>query len=306
MSKPMIVVGSGVVHSVHTSIVHPTRLNSCPFRALLANVSTSSFRAWLRSVWFKKPTGVTSSGSHPAPMKFRVPSSSLASTAFETPQDIPVQPAKPKNVQPTKPKKSKKPHVTSRRTRAHKLDKAKAAVKVAAKRAQKTKQLVEPSIAYVGNIGPDVDEKVLVAHFSRYGKILSARIHCCGGVAMTVKPPPASYHENKKVRQYAILVFETKSARHKACKQESVLNGRKLVVSVVVSDLPEVQEKVVKRLEDYRSRMEPADVRRAEKSALKSLKLEPTVLLDVRHEKERKERRKRMQWLGVSLAEGIM
>lgn len=162
--------------------------------------------------------------------------------------NLDVQPAKPKNVQPTKPKKSKKPHVTSRRTRAHKLDKAKAAVKVAAKRAQKTKQLVEPSIAYVGNvgrcasclldlpqrsvvkIGPDVDEKVLVAHFSRYGKILSARIHCCGGVAMTVKPPPASYHENKKVRQYAILVFETKSARHKACKQESVLNGRKLVV----------------------------------------------------------------------------
>lgn len=40
-------------------------------------------------------------------------------------------------------------------------------------------------------------------------------------------------------------------------------------VSVTVSDLPEVQEKIVKRLDDYRSRLEPPDLRRAQKSALK-------------------------------------
>jgi len=38
---------------------------------------------------------------------------------------------------------------------------------------------------------------------------------------------------------------------------------------VAVSDLPEVKEKVVKRLDDYRSRLEPPDLRRAQKSALK-------------------------------------
>lgn len=52
-------------------------------------------------------------------------------------------------VQGTKPKK---PHATSRRARAHKLDKAKAAVKDAARRVHRTKQLVEPCVAYVGNV----------------------------------------------------------------------------------------------------------------------------------------------------------
>ena len=53
---------------------------------------------------------------------------------------------------------------------------------------------------------------------------------------MTVKPPPASYHQNMRVRQYAIMVFESKLARHRACKLEGTLRGRKLVVSWLFRD----------------------------------------------------------------------
>ncbi|KAH0840002.1 hypothetical protein J3R83DRAFT_963 [Lanmaoa asiatica] len=223
--------------------------------------------------------------------KFRAPSASLASIASTPTRNTHAQP--------------QRPHTTSRRARAHKLDKAKAAVKDAAKRVHRTKQFVEPCIAYVGNVGPDVDEKALIAHFSCCGNVLSAKIHCCGGVAMTVKPPPASYHQNMRVRQYAILVFDSRIARHRACKLGGTLGGRELTVSVAISDLPEVREKIVKRLDDYRSRLEPPDPHRAQKSALGSLKLEPTVLLDPQPENERKLRR-RFQFMGLTFREGIM
>ncbi|KAF8138548.1 hypothetical protein EV363DRAFT_1314243 [Boletus edulis] len=221
--------------------------------------------------------------------KFRVPSSSASITSAPT-----------RNTHT----QTRKPQAASRHVRAHKLDKAKAAVKDAAKRVHRTKRLVEPCIVFVGNFGPEVDENALRTHFSRYGKIITARIHCCGGVAMTVKPPPASYHENMRVRQYAMVTFESKSAGHRACNEDNTLDGHELVVSTAVSDLPEVREKITKRLDDYRARMEPPDVHRAQQSALRSLKIEPTVLLDARYEKQRK--RKRLQVMGVSLYEGIM
>ncbi|KAG8218715.1 hypothetical protein J3R82DRAFT_4383 [Butyriboletus roseoflavus] len=71
-----------------------------------------------------------------------------------------------------------------------------------------------------------------------------------------------------KVRQYAIVVFESRTARHKACRLGGTLGGRELAVSIAISDLPEVREKIVKRLDDYRSRMEPPDLHRAQMSAL--------------------------------------
>ncbi|KAF8558911.1 hypothetical protein OG21DRAFT_1503869 [Imleria badia] len=239
------------------------------------------------------------------PNVFRAPSDSLASSDF-TPTHAQVRsPRQPRPTQWTHAVQATKSKNPQRRARPHKLDKAKAAVQQAAKRVHKTKQLVEPCVAYVGNLGPDVDEDALIAHFSSYGNVLDSTIHCCGGVAMTVKPPPASYHQNMRVRQYGIVVFESKSARYMACKQENTLGGRKLIVSVAVSDLPEVKEKIVKRLDDYRSRLEPPDLRRAQMSALKSLKLDPTVLLDPGNGKERK-LRKRFQFFDHSLQEGIM
>lgn len=102
---------------------------------------------------------------------------------------------------------------------------------------------------------------------------------------MTVKPPPASYHQDMKVCQYAIMTFESKLARQRACKLGGTVGGRELTVgqlsrdsprliyfvqvSIAVSDLPEVREKISKRLEDYRLRMEPLDVHRAQQSALR-------------------------------------
>lgn len=93
-------------------------------------------------------------------MKFRAPSPSVDSIASGPAQSThaqarrsPTAQAEPVDrIASTQATKPKKPHVTSRRVRAHKLDKAKAAVKDAAKRAKRTKQLVEPCVAYVGNV----------------------------------------------------------------------------------------------------------------------------------------------------------
>lgn len=91
-------------------------------------------------------------------MKFRAPSPSEASIASGPAQSTRAQTrsataqAEPVDQIASTQAKPRKPHVTSRRARAHKLDKAKAAVKDAAKRAKRTKQLVEPCVAYVGNV----------------------------------------------------------------------------------------------------------------------------------------------------------
>ena len=53
---------------------------------------------------------------------------------------------------------------------------------------------------------------------------------------MTVKPPPASYHQNMRVRQYAIVVFGSRIVRQRACNLESTLGGRKLVVRWLFRD----------------------------------------------------------------------
>lgn len=53
---------------------------------------------------------------------------------------------------------------------------------------------------------------------------------------MTVKPPPASYHQKMRVRQYAIVVFESRIARHKACKLGGTLGERELTVSRLFCD----------------------------------------------------------------------
>ncbi|KIK97987.1 hypothetical protein PAXRUDRAFT_737422 [Paxillus rubicundulus Ve08.2h10] len=155
-------------------------------------------------------------------------------------------------------------HAGQRRARTDKLDKAETAVKDAVKRNQKTMKIIDPSTLFVGNISPSVDESALRAHFSGCGNILSAKIHCCGGVAMTVKPPPASYHKNQRVRQYGIVTFETKIGRRKALKlMGSSLGGRSITVSLSICDLPEVKEKILKRMDEYHKKF-----------------LEPTVLLD--------------------------
>lgn len=53
---------------------------------------------------------------------------------------------------------------------------------------------------------------------------------------MTVKPPPASYHQSMRVRQYAIVVFESRMARQKALKLEGTLGGRELTASGLFCD----------------------------------------------------------------------
>ncbi|KAF9226499.1 hypothetical protein BS17DRAFT_775704 [Gyrodon lividus] len=209
--------------------------------------------------------------------KFRAPSTSVGSTAFASTSNVY---AHAKKLLPGSSKLHKL-HAGPRRARTDKLDKTETAVKYAAKRNHQTLKLAEPSTLFVGNIGPDVDESALTEHFNGCGNILSAKIHCCGGVAMTVKPPPASYHKNQRVRQYGIVTFETKIGRHKALKlRGSRLAGRVITVSLSICDLPEVKEKILKRMEEYHEKFVTPDVHRAKKSVLKSLKLEPTVLLD--------------------------
>ncbi|KAF9247240.1 hypothetical protein BU15DRAFT_58108 [Melanogaster broomeanus] len=229
--------------------------------------------------------------------KFRAPSTSVASIAsvstFNTHEKI-----IPGST------KLKKKHAGPRRVRTKNLDKAKAAVKDAAKRNHKTMQVLDPSTVFVGNLSPEVDESALIAHFRDCGNILSAQIHCCGGVALTTTPPPNGYHKNQRVRQYGIMTFATKSGRHKAIKLGcSQLGGRQITVSLSICDLPEVKEKILKRVQGYCDKFDSPDVRRAKKSALKPLKLEPTVLLDTSSAGEEQVGPK---LFGVSLRMGIM
>ncbi|KAF8842298.1 hypothetical protein BDN67DRAFT_966065 [Paxillus ammoniavirescens] len=208
--------------------------------------------------------------------KFRAPSTSVASSAFASTSNVHDQ-AKPL----PGPSKLHKMLAGQRHARTDKLDKAEFAVKDAAKRNHKTMKIVDPSTLFVGNIGPNVDERALRAHFSGCGNILSAKIHCCGGIAMTIKPPPPSYHKNQRVRQYGIITFETKIGRRKALDlMGSSLDGRSITVSLSICDLPEVKEKILRRMADYHKKFVSPDIHHAKKSVIKSLKLDPTVLLD--------------------------
>lgn len=143
----------------------------------------------------------------------------------------------------------------------------------------------EPMHIFVGNLGKTVDEGTIEEYFSHCGKILSVEIRCSGGLAMTIGRPDPAYIAQYSVRQYAMITFIDASAGNKALD----LNGSRLqigdqstelVVTRSAGDLPEVFEKVQQRLEQYRARNGFADARRARQSAIRTLKLQPTILLE--------------------------
>ncbi|KAH7887802.1 hypothetical protein F5I97DRAFT_899070 [Phlebopus sp. FC_14] len=244
--------------------------------------------------------------------KFRAPSSSVDSTAFRP---------GPSHVQSSKPAINAKTSHASRKLQNLREGsfrprdyhaKSQCAAKAAFKRVQKREVIKNDWVhVYVGNIGPDVDENAIRVHFSGCGRVDSVTIRCCGGLAMTVKPPPPSYYKGRKVSQYAVLVFIDKKAVRKALRLNgSRLGDREITVSRSVSDLPEVLEKVQKRLADYRERQGFADSRRAKQSAVRSMKLEPTVLLDTDDagvdRKAAKKGRRLNQVLGFTFPIGIV
>ncbi|KAG1755763.1 hypothetical protein EDB19DRAFT_1662863 [Suillus lakei] len=160
----------------------------------------------------------------------------------------------------------------------------------AIKKHHKQQRRREPVHVFVGNLGKTVDEDTIEEYFSHCGKILSVEIRCSGGLAMTTGRPDPAYIAQYAVRQYAMITLVDASAANKALD----LNGShlqigdestELVVTRSAADLPEVIEKVQKRLEAYRARNGFADARRARQSALRALNLEPTILLETREDK---------------------
>ncbi|KIJ69990.1 hypothetical protein HYDPIDRAFT_35436 [Hydnomerulius pinastri MD-312] len=247
--------------------------------------------------------------SHPSMGKFRAPSTSVGSSVFASTSKVQAQapPLMPKAKQTQAySKHSKVLPSGQQRTRLKNVHKSEAAAKDAFARKKKVMQNYEPSPLYVGNLSAEVDETVLKAHFSHCGRILSVDIRCCGGVAVTtVKPTPVDYYKDQIVRQYAIVIFENRLGRHKALKlRGSQLGGRMITVSLSIADLPEVREKIMKRMEEYHNKRIAPDLYRAKKSALKSIKLEPTVLLDPDH--QHSSGSGRFRFWGYSLVKNIM
>ncbi|KAG9317531.1 hypothetical protein JVU11DRAFT_1737 [Chiua virens] len=112
-----------------------------------------------------------------------------------------------------------------------------------------------PCIAYVGNISPRVNEKMLMEHF-RQCKVLAAKVHCCAGVVTTSKPPPAGYLGNLPVLQYGILTFPSRVDRRKAMILRCKLDGRKPVVRVAISQLREIKNMMTRHTAICQERME--------------------------------------------------
>ncbi|KAG1753971.1 uncharacterized protein EDB91DRAFT_428035 [Suillus paluster] len=149
----------------------------------------------------------------------------------------------------------------------------------------------EPMHVFVGNLNKTVDEDTIQEYFNHCGKILSVEIRCSGGLAMTTGRPDPAYIREHSVRQYAMVTFVDASAANKALELNGFRLGEgdqssELVVTRSAADLPEVIEKVQQRLEEYRARNGFADAKRARQSALRALKLQPTILLDVRGDKD--------------------
>ncbi|KAL4081817.1 hypothetical protein V8B97DRAFT_107310 [Scleroderma yunnanense] len=235
-------------------------------------------------------------------VKFRAPSPSADSSAFDSIVHVQPIPAVRKVTQ--KPAKIKKALDASSRARVD-TGKARAAASTAYKKAQKQVNHPLPNWAYVfvGNIGPAIDEVALTEHFKNCGDVVSVHIRCSGGIAMTVKPQP-NYYRNHKVCQYGVITFSDK----RAVRNAILLNGSRLgdceiVVCRSAGELPEVKEKIQKRLDEYRARNTFANTHRAKQSALRSLRLEPTTLIDptTAHEQDRK-----FKLLGFTMPMGLM
>lgn len=147
-----------------------------------------------------------------------------------------------------------------------------------------------------------VAEDTIQEYFSQCGQVLSVEIRCSGGLAMTVGRPDPAYIANYSVRQYAIVALVDESAATKALE----LNGSRLgvgdqslelVVSRTPADLPEVIEKVQQRLREYRARRTFPDPKRARKSAMRAMNLEPTIIVEACRDKDP---RKKINLFGVS------
>ncbi|KIM68592.1 hypothetical protein SCLCIDRAFT_1208786 [Scleroderma citrinum Foug A] len=237
--------------------------------------------------------------------KFRAPSASANSSTFGSASNVNLIPAAPQRKVTQKPAKIKKALDPLSRTRVN-TDKARATASNAYKKARKQTNHPLPSWAYVfvGNIGPAIDEPALMEHFKRCGNVVSAHIRCSGGIATTVKPQP-DYYRNHKVHQYGVITFSDKRAvRNAILLNGSQIGDCEIAVCRSAGELPEVKEKIQKRLDEYRARHSLADARRAQQSALRSLRLEPTILIDPTHALHKRNRKWNI--LGFSFPAGLM
>ncbi|EGO01968.1 hypothetical protein SERLA73DRAFT_132684 [Serpula lacrymans var. lacrymans S7.3] len=135
---------------------------------------------------------------------------------------------------------------------------------------------------YVGNVSPATDEEMLIKLFSTCGHIIKLEIQCSSGLAMTTGKPTPAYYRGHPVRQYATVVFGKPQHAQKALKLHgSRVGGTELVVVRSASDLPEVKEKVERRLRDYRERLGLGHRQGEVRKSAKPLCLQPTEILPV-------------------------
>lgn len=233
---------------------------------------------------------------------FSTKSSSADSAAFASTSHVQPTPAVECKKVPRKSARARKVLDHPAAGRAN-IAKARTAANAAYKKARKQGNHQRRSgwtHVFVGNIAAEVDEAALRDHFKGCGTVVSANIRCSGGIAMSVKPD-INYYRDHKVRQYAIVYFATEQAVSKAMLLSgSRLGDAEITVCRSAGDLPEVQEKIQERIVDYRARNGFADVSRARRSAVRSLKLEPTLM------NEQQRRAPAFRLFGISFCMNIM
>ncbi|KAF8640109.1 hypothetical protein AX17_001345 [Amanita inopinata Kibby_2008] len=167
---------------------------------------------------------------------------------------------------------SAKVNKRGRLSRARGMEIKQSAVKEAAKKYQKRETLSKTnrsdySFVFVGNVDSSITVQRIEEYFSQCGKVFRVLLRCSRGRPIGVAQPDAGL--TTRDRLYASVEFKDyRGARNAMRLNGTKLDGRKLVVSITPTDLPEVQDIVNSRMTEIMNRKRD-DAESAEKTPTK-------------------------------------